>query len=54
MGNEHVHVSGIDAVTTALYVLVIFGTLNLLAKKNAESAKKNKILTAYAYIMSPK
>jgi len=54
MAQEHVHVSGIDAVTTALYVLVIFGTFNLLAKKNAESDKKNKILTAYAYIMSPK
>lgn len=54
MANEHIHVSGIDALTTALYVLVIFGSLNLLAKKNAESDKKNKFLTAYAYIMSPK
>lgn len=51
---EHVHVSGLDAVTTALYVLIIFGTLNILAKNNAQKTKKNFLLTAYAYIMSPK
>lgn len=29
----HVHVSALDAFTTALYVIVILGTLNLLAMK---------------------
>lgn len=27
----HSHISGIDAIKTALYVIVLIGTLNLLA-----------------------
>ena len=52
---DHVHISGQDALVTALYVLVIFGTLNVLSKKNNEKpiGSRNKILSAYAYIMSP-
>ena len=28
---NHVHISGMNAIITALYVIVIFGTLNILA-----------------------
>lgn len=30
---EHVHISGISAIINALYVIVVFGVLHLLARR---------------------
>jgi len=35
----HVHISGLDGLKTALYVLVIIGTLNLVAQKHMSTSK---------------
>lgn len=41
----HLHLSGINALITALYVIVILGCLNLLAMKYADD---NKLAASYA------
>ncbi len=41
----HEHFSGLEAVKVALYVIVIIGTLNLLAMKYKKS---NKFAAAWA------
>lgn len=41
----HLHISGIDGIITALYVLVIIGALNLLAMKHKDT---NRFWSAYA------
>jgi hypothetical protein len=35
----HVHISALNAVIVALYVIVIIGALNLLAMKYADNSK---------------
>lgn len=42
---NHVHISGMNALITALYVIVIIGTLNLLALKYLD---KSKLAASYA------
>lgn len=41
----HLHISGIQGLLIALYVIAIMGTLNLLAMKYADS---NKLAASYA------
>jgi len=45
---NHVHISGMNALITALYVIVIIGTLNLLAMKTMD---KSKLAASYANLM---
>ena len=46
----HVHVSALDGLITALYVIVIIGTLNLLAMR----FPNNTLLASYANLMGIK
>lgn len=41
----HVHISGVQAVVTALTVIVILGTLNLLAMKYSD---RSSLAASYA------
>lgn len=41
----HLHISAINGIIVALYVIAILGTLNLLAMKYADS---NKFAASYA------
>lgn len=41
----HLHISGINGIIVALYVIVILGTLNLLAMKYKD---ENKLAASYA------
>lgn len=41
----HLHISGIDGIITALYVIAILGALNLLATKYKDS---NSLAASYA------
>lgn len=41
----HVHISALSAVITALYVIVILGTLNLLAMRFQD---RSKLAASYA------
>jgi hypothetical protein len=43
----HLHISGIDGVKTALYVIAIMGSLNLLAMKYQD---KSKLASSYAHL----
>ena len=48
--DNHVHVSGLDAVITVLYVVAIVGTVNLVAKKYPD----NKLSASWHYVWSHK
>ncbi len=41
----HLHISGIDGVITALYVIAILGAMNLLAMKYKD---QNNLAASYA------
>lgn len=42
---NHLHISGINALITVLYVIVVLGTLNLLAMKYQD---RSKLAASYA------
>lgn len=44
-GTPHLHISGINAIITVLYVLVVLGTLNLIAMKFQD---RSKLAASYA------
>ena len=48
--DNHVHVSGLNAVITVLYIIAIMGTINLVAKKYPDS----KLSASWRYVWSQK
>ena len=46
----HIHISAINGLIVALYVIAIIGTLNVVAMKYAD---KSKLAASYIYIMAP-
>ena len=44
----HVHISGLHAIVTALEVIVVIGTLNLIAKQYKD---RSSLAASYANLM---